>query len=95
MFASSKPNDNVIIKIDPISGYAEFPQPGDARKRLLSVLIDLEEDCVAPERVDDLNGRDYNSQAKDFWMPDRLCKLCYGCEDAFTMYRRKHHCEWT
>ena len=24
---------------------------------------------------------------KDFWMPDRYCKVCYGCEEAFTMYR--------
>ena len=27
-----------------------------------------------------------------FWMPDRFCKVCYGCEEAFTMYRRRHHC---
>lgn len=25
-------------------------------------------------------------------MPDRYCKACYGCEEAFTMYRRRHHC---
>jgi hypothetical protein len=25
-------------------------------------------------------------------MPDRFCKVCYGCEEPFTMYRRRHHC---
>lgn len=25
-------------------------------------------------------------------MPDKYCKNCYGCEEAFTMYRRRHHC---
>jgi hypothetical protein len=93
MFALSKPNDNVIIKIDPTSGYAEFPQPGDARKHLLPIFIDPEEDNITAERADDLSDRDFDNQVKDFWMPDRLCKLCYGCEDAFTMYRRKHHCK--
>ena len=93
MFTSSKLVDNVIIKIDPTSGYAEFPQPGDVKKHLLPIFIDPEEDVVTPERVEDYRERDFNNQVKDFWMPDRLCKLCYGCEDAFTMYRRKHHCK--
>ena len=26
------------------------------------------------------------------WMPDKICKVCYNCEDPFTMYRRRHHC---
>ena len=26
------------------------------------------------------------------WMPDKICKVCYNCEDQFTMYRRRHHC---
>ncbi|KAJ1398777.1 hypothetical protein B484DRAFT_300550, partial [Ochromonadaceae sp. CCMP2298] len=30
--------------------------------------------------------------SNQFWMPDRFCKVCYGCEEAFTMYRRRHHC---
>lgn len=27
-----------------------------------------------------------------FWMPDRLCKVCYDCEQPFNMLRRRHHC---
>ena len=87
--------DNVIIRVDPSSGLCEFPVPGDAKKHLLPTLVDPEEDIVgAPERhTEELRGeREFDSQFKDFWMPDRLCKVCYGCEDAFTMYRRKHHC---
>lgn len=93
MFASSRVTDNVIIKVDPTSGYSEFPQPGDSKKHTLTILVDPEEDNVALERVVDLEERDFDSQVKDFWMPDKLCKVCYGCEDAFTMYRRKHHCK--
>ena len=88
-------HDNVIIRVDPSSGLCEFPVPGDAKKHLLPMLVDPEEDIVgAPERhTEELRGeREFDSQFKDFWMPDRLCKVCYGCEDAFTMYRRKHHC---
>jgi len=25
-------------------------------------------------------------------MPDRLCKVCYDCEQPFTVIRRRHHC---
>jgi hypothetical protein len=25
-------------------------------------------------------------------MPDKICKVCYNCEETFTMYRRRHHC---
>lgn len=92
MFPSPKRNDSVTIKVDA-SGYSEFPLPGDVKKHLLPIFIDPEDDDIAPERVEDLEERDFDSQVKDFWMPDRLCKLCYGCEDAFTMYRRKHHCK--
>lgn len=31
-------------------------------------------------------------QLKQFWMPDKFCKVCYACEEPFTMYRRRHHC---
>lgn len=27
-----------------------------------------------------------------YWMPDQLCKTCYGCEAPFTVFRRRHHC---
>lgn len=26
------------------------------------------------------------------WMPDQLCKQCHGCEQPFTVFRRRHHC---
>lgn len=29
---------------------------------------------------------------RQHWMPDQLCKQCYSCELAFTMFRRRHHC---
>ncbi len=72
--------------------FAEFPPPGDSKKHLLPILIDPEEvqtnntdTIVVEEKV---TGRGN----KEFWMPDRYCKVCYGCEEPFTMYRRRHHC---
>lgn len=29
---------------------------------------------------------------RQYWMPDRLCRSCYNCEQPFTMLRRRHHC---
>ncbi|CAM9489131.1 unnamed protein product, partial [Ectocarpus sp. 13 AM-2016] len=29
---------------------------------------------------------------KMHWMPDRMCRVCYGCNSPFTMFRRRHHC---
>ncbi|OAE26350.1 hypothetical protein AXG93_4324s1170 [Marchantia polymorpha subsp. ruderalis] len=30
--------------------------------------------------------------SRDFWMPDRSCRLCYECEAPFTIFNRRHHC---
>ena len=30
--------------------------------------------------------------SKEFWMADEICKECFHCGDAFTAFRRKHHC---
>lgn len=30
--------------------------------------------------------------SKEFWMADEICKECFLCGDAFTAFRRKHHC---
>ena len=32
------------------------------------------------------------SENRQHWMPDKLCKQCYSCETAFTVFRRRHHC---
>jgi len=37
-------------------------------------------------------GGGSSSADKLFWMPDRLCKVCYDCEQPFNMIRRRHHC---
>jgi len=30
--------------------------------------------------------------SKEFWMADEICKECFFCGDAFSAFRRKHHC---
>jgi 1-phosphatidylinositol-3-phosphate 5-kinase len=30
--------------------------------------------------------------SKEFWMADEICRECFRCGDAFTAFRRKHHC---
>lgn len=34
----------------------------------------------------------YLSNVVLLFLQDKLCKACYCCEEAFTMYRRRHHC---
>ncbi|KAG5190220.1 hypothetical protein JKP88DRAFT_152975, partial [Tribonema minus] len=29
---------------------------------------------------------------KLYWMPDKICRVCYECGAPFTMFRRRHHC---
>lgn len=85
-----------FVKEDPITGLSEFPPHGDFRKHLLPIFIENDDDSVS----DDLNPAEIivrlddtpDERPKNFWMPDKLCKVCYGCEDPFTMYRRRHHC---
>lgn len=84
-------DDQQIIKTDPISGFSEFPAPGDVKKHLLPIFIDPEAEAAVKPKQGEQKDTD-DSEKKDFWMPDKFCKVCYGCEDAFTMYRRRHHC---
>ena len=84
-------DDNAIIKIDPLTGLYEFPRPGDVRKYILPILIDEDENII-DVNVNNNTTESITIKDKDFWMPDELCKVCYGCENAFTMYRRRHHC---
>jgi 1-phosphatidylinositol-3-phosphate 5-kinase len=71
--------------------FSEFPDPGDARKHLLPVLIDEEQIASELAAKKEQENQQIVPQNK-FWMPDRYCKVCYGCEEPFTMYRRRHHC---
>jgi 1-phosphatidylinositol-3-phosphate 5-kinase len=71
--------------------FSEFPSPGDVKKHLLPVLID-EELAAAPKAEVVKKEEAAADKQNKFWMPDRFCKVCYGCEEAFTMYRRRHHC---
>ncbi|OWZ16242.1 Phosphatidylinositol-3-phosphate 5-kinase [Phytophthora megakarya] len=32
------------------------------------------------------------SAGNQYWMPDHLCKVCYDCSAAFSLFRRRHHC---
>ncbi|CAG8949455.1 hypothetical protein HYFRA_00014228 [Hymenoscyphus fraxineus] len=31
-------------------------------------------------------------RSKEFWMKDDICSECWHCGDAFSAFRRKHHC---
>ncbi|XP_050937427.1 1-phosphatidylinositol-3-phosphate 5-kinase FAB1B-like isoform X2 [Cucumis melo] len=30
--------------------------------------------------------------SRDFWMPDKSCRVCYECDSQFTFINRRHHC---
>eukprot|EP00602_Paraphysomonas_sp_CaronLab_P009360 CAMPEP_0185038048 /NCGR_PEP_ID=MMETSP1103-20130426/33223_1 /TAXON_ID=36769 /ORGANISM="Paraphysomonas bandaiensis, Strain Caron Lab Isolate" /LENGTH=1645 /DNA_ID=CAMNT_0027576313 /DNA_START=45 /DNA_END=4979 /DNA_ORIENTATION=+ len=80
-----------VVRIDRTTGFVEFPQPGDSKKHLLPVYDDPEE--VKPNLASLQAELQHHKEGKeDYWMPDKLCKICYSCEVPFTMYRRRHHC---
>jgi 1-phosphatidylinositol-3-phosphate 5-kinase len=92
-----------VVKVDTITGFSEFPSPDDVKKtNLLPLFIDLEEEerlrqlqsAAAENSLESttLDNKVDIIKNRDFWMPDNLCKVCYNCEEIFTMYRRKHHC---
>lgn len=37
-------------------------------------------------------GDEVKIMSRDFWMPDRSCRMCYECESQFTIFNRRHHC---
>uniref|UniRef100_M4BZJ9 FYVE-type domain-containing protein n=1 Tax=Hyaloperonospora arabidopsidis (strain Emoy2) TaxID=559515 RepID=M4BZJ9_HYAAE len=37
-------------------------------------------------------GPSLTTVSNQYWMPDRLCKVCYDCSAAFSLFRRRHHC---
>jgi 1-phosphatidylinositol-3-phosphate 5-kinase len=47
----------------------------------------------APEQVNArLESMRKQVLSKEFWMADETCKECFLCGQAFTAFRRKHHC---
>jgi hypothetical protein len=61
----------------------------------LPILVDAEEVKSTGRRGDKAPAageRRASMEHKQFWMPDKLCKTCYHCEEIFTVYKRKHHC---
>jgi hypothetical protein len=73
--------------------FSEFPRPGDVKKHTLPILFDADAPVREVLEIADAPQKNVAEvQHKEFWMPDRFCKVCYGCEEAFTMYRRRHHC---
>lgn len=78
------------LKIDANTGFCEFPPPGEVK--FPNPFVDPEEEATSDVKFT-INGDELNpTNGKEYWMPDRLCKICYSCEEAFTMYRRRHHC---
>ena len=96
--SSQAQSDQVLIKVDPVWGYAEFPQPGEFRKNSIPIFIDPEEEesVKVTDAVQNASPdmAEIDPNFREYWMPDRLCKVCYCCEDPFTMFRRRHHCRF-
>lgn len=74
--------------------FCEFPEPGNVKKHTLDILVDYEslQAAAMGEKDKVIRHEAIEVPQKQFWMPDRYCKVCYACEEAFTMYRRRHHC---
>ncbi|CAL5375653.1 unnamed protein product [Camellia sinensis] len=50
-----------------------------------SEIVDIVKSWI-PRRMEAAN------MSKDFWMPDRSCRVCYDCDSQFTLFNRRHHC---
>ncbi|WOG89412.1 hypothetical protein DCAR_0208650 [Daucus carota subsp. sativus] len=37
-------------------------------------------------------GSEPTNVSRDFWMPDHICRVCYDCDNQFTLFNRRHHC---
>ena len=65
-----------------------FPHNDDATDYTSS-----DDDHSTVEKVDEnSNSWKVDEKFQSHWMPDQLCKTCYGCETQFNMFRRRHHC---
>ncbi|CAM9557048.1 unnamed protein product [Choristocarpus tenellus] len=79
-----------------------FPSPGDPRRRpVTQFLWDGSESEGEMAKSSGQKGRggsgmegmpSVNLNLKLYWMPDKLCKVCYECDTPFSMFRRRHHC---
>jgi len=53
--------------------------------------VDFDDDgSVFEAHVTPIDNND--NASNKHWMPDKLCKNCYTCDQPFTMFRRRHHC---
>ena len=95
MFKKPKQKESFEVKEDPESGLCSFPDPeGAGVYPQIPLYIDPEDDEEGVWKTTEEGEEDRSSKLmKDsLWMPDKICKVCYNCEDPFTMYRRRHHC---
>jgi hypothetical protein len=79
------PGLSAVVREDE-NGLSEFPLPGELRSVPLFI-----EPSGAAALTTHLSEAARPSQ-REFWMPDNLCKVCYCCEEGFTLVRRRHHC---
>eukprot|EP00603_Paraphysomonas_imperforata_P011198 CAMPEP_0114482636 /NCGR_PEP_ID=MMETSP0104-20121206/18391_1 /TAXON_ID=37642 ORGANISM="Paraphysomonas imperforata, Strain PA2" /NCGR_SAMPLE_ID=MMETSP0104 /ASSEMBLY_ACC=CAM_ASM_000202 /LENGTH=85 /DNA_ID=CAMNT_0001658441 /DNA_START=87 /DNA_END=341 /DNA_ORIENTATION=+ len=80
-----------VVNVDETTGLVEFPAPGDTKKHLLPVYDDPEESLLKKSGAE-ANSKKNVQNSDEYWMPDKLCKICYKCELPFTMFRRRHLC---
>ncbi|UIZ20905.1 hypothetical protein KXD40_001420 [Peronospora effusa] len=90
---------------DP-SRLTTFPMPGFLASTFQVTFSLYGDDTLAASNDDAENGDDAQTVAaspvkirpppmstgNQYWMPDHLCKVCYDCSAAFSLFRRRHHC---
>ncbi|KAG8376278.1 hypothetical protein BUALT_Bualt09G0046600 [Buddleja alternifolia] len=58
---------------------------GSTDNKKLSDIVGIVKSWV-PRRPGPVN------MSRDFWMPDKSCRVCYDCDSQFTIFNRRHHC---
>uniref|UniRef100_A0A5F8H8I7 FYVE zinc finger domain-containing protein n=1 Tax=Monodelphis domestica TaxID=13616 RepID=A0A5F8H8I7_MONDO len=61
------------------------------KKQVQELRSRLESQCLNSSLR--FNG-DFGDEVMTRWLPDHLAAHCYGCDSAFWLASRKHHCSW-
>ncbi|XP_028752152.1 1-phosphatidylinositol-3-phosphate 5-kinase FAB1B-like [Neltuma alba] len=59
----------------------------DAQRKTFSEVVSIVKSWISwPSQSEQANV------SRVYWMPDKICTVCYGCDCPFTLFNRRHHC---
>lgn len=69
------------------------PKPAKVIKEVPKPVLNIETKPIRkPQNSSFIHQMRRKILSRDFWMKDENAKICFGCGDSFSTFRRKHHC---